>query len=210
MSLTESQIIRYSRQILLAQVGGHGQTKLLASGAQLVGRGAAQATAAAYLAAGGISVTAVGGSPRSQPALVGFDEAGFLFRCQDEGRPFAIAMDEALADLNPDARSGRTVGSLGEVPADFLGAAPWVALGWRQDHGEVAYRSEEGCAGCFSATLMGLLPVPAGPQAVIVGTVGALVFQRLCLGAADVLGAVSIQGSGEIEETAFSRCPHCG
>jgi hypothetical protein len=210
MSLTESQIIRYSRQILLAQVGGHGQTKLLASGAELVGHGAAQATAAAYLAAGGISVKALGGSPPSPPAVVGFDEAGFLFRHEDAGRPFAVAMDEAVADLNPDARTGRTVGSLGEVPADFLGTAPWVALGWRDGRGEVVYRSEEGCAGCFSATLQGLSPVPAGAHAVIVGTVGALVFQRLCLGAAGALGRVSIQSSGDIEEAAFNRCLHCG
>jgi hypothetical protein len=209
MSLTESQIIRYSRQILLAQVGGNGQTKLLASGAQLVGHGAAQATAAAYLAAGGIPVRALGGSPPAQPASVRFDEAGFLFRSEDTGRALAVALDEAVADLNPDARSGRTVGSLGEVPADFLGTAPWVALGWRHGRGEVVYRSEEGCTGCFSATLQGLSPVPAGPHAVIVGTVGALVFQRLCLGAADVLGSVSIQSGGEIQEAALSRCPLC-
>jgi hypothetical protein len=44
---------------------------------------------------------------------------------------------------------------------------------------------------------------------VIVGTVGALVFQRLCLGAADVLGSVSIQSGGEIQEAALSRCPLC-
>ena len=56
MSLTEAQVVRYSRQILLAQVGGKGQERLLASGAELVGHGVAQLTAAAYLAASGIGV----------------------------------------------------------------------------------------------------------------------------------------------------------
>ncbi len=52
--LSEPQIERYSRQILVAQVGGIGQEKLLAAQVAIVGGGAAASTAATYLAAAGI------------------------------------------------------------------------------------------------------------------------------------------------------------
>jgi hypothetical protein len=210
MSLTEDQVIRYSRQILLAQVGGSGQEKLLATGAQLVGQGAAQATAAAYLAAGGIAVRAMGQTPDSREAQVQPDETGFLLGEHDAGRPLANALDSALSDLNPDARTRRTTGSLGEMPADFSGPAPWVALGWRERRGEVVYRSEAGCADCFAASLRGLTRVPPGPHSVLLGTVAALVFQRLCLDGSDELGAVSIESGGEIQNISPSRCLQCG
>jgi len=205
MSLTEDQIIRYSRQILLAQVGGRCQEKLLVSGAQLVGRGAAQATAAAYLAAGGIPVRAA-----AQPnANVRSDETGLLFARAEVGQPFASALTRAAADLNPDALSDATCGLLGEVPADFSGAGPWIALGWRQGRGEVVYRSERGCAECFRGQLGGLTNVPAGPQSVLVGTVGALVFQRLCLGASDDLGVVTTDREGELQAAPVNPCSRC-
>jgi len=205
MSLTEDQIIRYSRQILLAQIGGRGQEKLLVCGAQLVGRGAAQATAAAYLAAGGIPVRA-----EVQPdANVRSDEAGLLFARAEVGQPFALALTRAAADLNPDAASDGGRGLLGEVPADFSGAGPWVALGWRQGRGEVVYRSERGCGECFRGQLRGLSSVPAGSQSVLVGTVGALVFQRLCLGASDDLGVVTTDREGEFQAAAVNRCSRC-
>jgi len=205
MSLTEDQIIRYSRQILLAQIGGRGQEKLLVSGAQLVGRGAAQATAAAYLAAGGIPVRAA-----VQPkASVRSDETGLLFARAQVGQPFALEFAKAASDLNPDALSGATCGSLGEVPADFSGSAPWVALGWREGRGEVVYRSERGCVECFRGQLRGLSNVPPGPQSVLVGTAGALVFQRLCLGASDDLGVVTTDREGELQAVAVNRCSRC-
>jgi len=205
MSLTEDQIIRYSRQILLAQIGGRGQEKLLVSGAQLVGRGAAQATAAAYLAAGGIPVRAA----VQAHARVRSDETGLLFARAEVGQPFALAFAKAASDLNPDALSGATCGLLGEVPADFSGFAPWVALGWRQGRGEVVYRSERGCAECFRGQLGGLTNVPPGPQSVLVGTMGALVFQRLCLGASDDLGLVTTDREGELQPAPVNRCSRC-
>jgi molybdopterin-synthase adenylyltransferase len=209
MSLTEAQIIRYSRQILLAQVGGKGQERLLASGAKLVGQGSAQATAAAYLAVGGIPVRAAQRAPPESDAKVRSDETGFLFAKADVGRPIAAALDEAVADLNADALSDASRGLLGELPADFSGVAPWVALGWRQGRGEVVYRSERGCADCFTGQLRGLTKVPPGPQSVLVGTVGALVFQRLCLGASDDLGVVAVDPDGELQTAAVNPCSRC-
>ena len=54
MSLTEQQIERYSRQILLPEIGGSGQQRLLNSGVAILGSGEMAKVAACYLAGAGI------------------------------------------------------------------------------------------------------------------------------------------------------------
>ncbi|MFX0021062.1 MAG: ThiF family adenylyltransferase [Candidatus Hermodarchaeota archaeon] len=54
MKLTEEQINRYSRQIVLKEIGGMGQKKILNSNISLVGLGALGSPAAYYLVAAGI------------------------------------------------------------------------------------------------------------------------------------------------------------
>ncbi len=59
MSLTEQQIERYSRHIILEQVGGVGQEKLLSSKVLIVGAGGLGAPAGLYLAAAGIGTIGI-------------------------------------------------------------------------------------------------------------------------------------------------------
>ncbi len=101
MSLTEAQIQRYSRHILLPEVGGIGQKRLLESSVLIVftpeGEGAA-AVAATYLVAGGVG--GIGWCPvdsRKSPAAEG-SLAG-LTSLYDSAGPAASA-----AALNPDTR----------------------------------------------------------------------------------------------------------
>lgn len=54
MSLTEQEIRRYSRHIILPEVGGRGQRKLKAAAVLVAGVGATGSAAAHYLAAAGI------------------------------------------------------------------------------------------------------------------------------------------------------------
>ncbi len=89
MALTEEQIQRYSRQILLREVGGRGQVTLLSTRVALRGEGAALATAAAYVAGSGISLVAPHRPARDE-------ERGFLIPAAAVGEPL-----EAV--LAPDA-----------------------------------------------------------------------------------------------------------
>ena len=54
LQLRADQIRRYARQILLREVGGTGQARLLAGSAQVTGDGRAAEEAATYLAAAGV------------------------------------------------------------------------------------------------------------------------------------------------------------
>ena len=59
MSLNEQQIERYSRHIILEQVGGAGQEKLLSSSVLIVGAGGLGAPAGLYLAAAGVGTIGI-------------------------------------------------------------------------------------------------------------------------------------------------------
>jgi molybdopterin/thiamine biosynthesis adenylyltransferase len=59
MTLTDHQMERYSRQIILEQVGGTGQERLLESKVLIIGAGGLGAPAALYLAAAGVGTIGI-------------------------------------------------------------------------------------------------------------------------------------------------------
>ena len=98
---TNDQIYRYSRHIILPDVGGAGQKKLLASKVLLVGAGGLGSPAAMYLAAAGVGTL----------GLVDFDcvdlsnlQRQLLHRTKDIGRPKLDSAEETIHALNPDVQ----------------------------------------------------------------------------------------------------------
>ena len=190
MALREEQIVRYSRQILLREVGGRGQERLLAAGVRLTATGPAGLTAAAYLAAGGTGVVA-GPEPLAPGA------AGFLVPAHAVGEPAGPVLARVHGRTsNPDALGARGTGRLAELPAAWEGPGPLGGPGRGGTRGAVVFRSATGCARCFQATAARLGAPPSGALGVGLGALGALVLQRLVLGLGPGLGAAWLGGPG--------------
>ncbi len=202
MALREDQIVRYSRQILLKEVGGRGQEALLEAGARLEATGAAGLMAAAYLAAGGTGLT---GS--DAPLAPGAE--GFLASAEDVGAPGARVLERVLPDLNPDVARARGGGRIAELPSAWGGEGPWVALGGDGMRAAVVFRSKGGCVWCFGETVRTLGAPPTGVLGLALGALGALVYQRLLLGLEPALGGRWLKGPGQLEDLALHRCKRC-
>jgi molybdopterin-synthase adenylyltransferase len=204
MALNEKQIVRYSRQILLKAVGGKGQERLCLDGAAITGRGSAQATAVAYLTAGGSPVSLSG-----RPALAG--EEGFLIEAKDVGTALRASAWTSISDANGDLGQGEHQGILGELPASFGGPPPWLALGWEARRGAVVYRTENGCAACFVQTASVLSNGPSDASSVLLGALAALAFQRMVLGISTDVGGIRMEEDGTLSPIALKKCEqHAG
>ena len=97
--MTPEQLQRYSRQMILSQVGKQGQERLLAARVLVVGLGGLGCPSALYLAAAGVG----------QLGLLDFDvvdasnlQRQVLYTTQDVGQPKASIAARRLKSLNPD------------------------------------------------------------------------------------------------------------
>jgi molybdopterin-synthase adenylyltransferase len=99
MSLNEQQIQRYSRNILLNEIGGAGQEKLLASKVLIVGTGGLGSPAALYLAAAGVGT--IGLLDGDQVDLTNLQRQ-ILHRTSDVGRRKVDSAKERIEALNLD------------------------------------------------------------------------------------------------------------
>ncbi|HST36423.1 MAG TPA: HesA/MoeB/ThiF family protein [Allosphingosinicella sp.] len=98
MTLSDSQLDRYARHIVLKEIGGDGQRKLLAATVAIVGTGGIGSPAIQYLAAAGVGTLRVIDDDR-----VTLDnlQRQILFATGDVGRAKTEAAGEAVAGLNP-------------------------------------------------------------------------------------------------------------
>ncbi|MBG91186.1 MAG: adenylyltransferase [Actinobacteria bacterium] len=99
MNLNESQIERYSRHIILQQVGGPGQEKLMNAKVLVIGTGGLGAPAAFYLGAAGIGT--IGLIDGDQVDLSNLQRQIIHFT-EDVGRPKVISAKEKINQLNPE------------------------------------------------------------------------------------------------------------
>jgi adenylyltransferase/sulfurtransferase len=98
VSLSEEQLDRYSRHIVLKEIGGEGQWKLLGAHALLIGAGGIGSPALQYLAAAGVGrLTVIDDDTVSLDNL----QRQVLYCTADLGRAKIEAAGEAAARLNP-------------------------------------------------------------------------------------------------------------
>jgi adenylyltransferase/sulfurtransferase len=117
--MNDNQLLRYSRHILLQEIGIDGQERLMAGHALVIGAGGLGSPAAMYLASGGVGrITLVDGDSVDLTNL----QRQILHTTAAVGRAKAYSGKDTLAQLNPEidvaAVSERVEGArLGELVA---------------------------------------------------------------------------------------------
>ena len=99
MAFTNEQLERYSRHIILKEVGAKGQKKLLNAKVLIVGAGGLGAPAAMYLAAAGVGT--IGLVDGDQVDLTNLQRQ-VIHTTPDVGRPKVDSAEEKLKAINPD------------------------------------------------------------------------------------------------------------
>ena len=99
MSFTDDQIKRYSRHIILPEVGGKGQKKIFQSKVLVIGAGGLGSPAAYYLAAAGVGTLGIiDGDVVDLSNL----QRQIIHQTPDIDKPKVISAKEKIEALNPD------------------------------------------------------------------------------------------------------------
>ncbi len=100
-ALTPERVTRYSRHLIMSQVGSVGQRKIFGAKVLIVGAGGLGSPAALYLALAGVGTL----------GLVDFDvvdmsnlQRQILHRTEDIGKRKVVSAEETIAAYNPDVR----------------------------------------------------------------------------------------------------------
>ena len=99
--LSQAQLDRYSRHLLLPEVGEKGQAKLLGSRVLLLGAGGLGCPAALYLAAAGVGTLGIVDADVVDASNL---QRQVLHSTSRVGIPKVDSAEQAIADLNPDVR----------------------------------------------------------------------------------------------------------
>jgi molybdopterin/thiamine biosynthesis adenylyltransferase len=212
--LSDTQIERYSRQILLPQVGGRGQIALLSATVTVYGSQALATTAALYLAAAGVGHLRV--SPPTAAAIAGVNPD-----CE-VASPAAVSAADTVPGAAAVLCAGAGAATCAVIDAACLAAGIPLIIG--EATGTVGWLSvrnapDAACATCLAPpradTGDGDAPL-GGVAAALIGTLLATEAVKIVLGLQpsyvghrvtfDVL-------AGDVRDepvTQDPRCPVCG
>ncbi|MGE5581731.1 MAG: HesA/MoeB/ThiF family protein [Bacillota bacterium] len=101
MNLTEAQIERYSRHIILREVGGAGQQKIMQSKVLIVGAGGLGAPAALYLAAAGVGTIGIVDGDNVDLSNL---QRQIIHFTPDVNKPKVESARQKMEALNPDVK----------------------------------------------------------------------------------------------------------
>ncbi|MDR1039815.1 MAG: HesA/MoeB/ThiF family protein [Deltaproteobacteria bacterium] len=99
MTFTPGELERYSRNIILKEIGAGGQKRLKAGSVLVVGAGGLGSPAALYLAAAGVGVLGVADGDAVDLSNL---QRQIAHSAADVGRPKALSAKEAISALNPE------------------------------------------------------------------------------------------------------------
>lgn len=97
--LREDQVERYSRQIILPNIGGKGQEKLLSAKVLVIGTGGLGSPASLYLAAAGIGRIGIVDSDKVELNNL---QRQILHSTKNVGKPKVESGKERMREINPD------------------------------------------------------------------------------------------------------------
>ena len=100
-SLTDNQLERYARHIILKEIGGAGQKKLLASSVLVVGAGGLGSPLLLYLAAAGVGTLGIVDNDHVSLSNL---QRQIIHPTTSVGRPKTQSAVHTLARVNPDVR----------------------------------------------------------------------------------------------------------
>lgn len=127
--MNDDQVRRYARHILLPDVGGTGQARLLAS-ACIVAVGperAVETCALMYLAAAGVGTIGLAGD-LDEPVTRDEQRTQPIYGSDDIGRPRGRALIERCHAINPDVAVVAAGEVAAETPTVAVPATPWLAF----------------------------------------------------------------------------------
>ncbi|MCX7958500.1 MAG: HesA/MoeB/ThiF family protein [Deltaproteobacteria bacterium] len=99
MDFSEEQILRYSRQFLLNEIGVKGQERLLASRVLVIGAGGLGSALLMYLAGSGVGRIGIAENDRVDLSNL---PRQILYSTEDAGRKKVLAASEKLKKMNPE------------------------------------------------------------------------------------------------------------
>jgi adenylyltransferase/sulfurtransferase len=139
--LSDDELDRYARHLVLRQIGGAGQARLRAARVLLVGAGGLGSPAALYLAAAGVGT--IGLADDDQVSLSNLQRQ-ILYRTADVGRRKVEAAAQALTALNPGVT---VVAHSVRVTADNVRAliADYDVIGDGSDNFPTRFALGDGC-----------------------------------------------------------------
>ncbi len=111
MDFTEEQIERYSRHIILPEVGGRGQARLLKSKVFVLGAGGLGSPALLYLAAAGVGTIGMADGDCVDMSNL---QRQVIHNTSTVGKPKVFSAKESIEKLNPDVKVEAIHGRLTE------------------------------------------------------------------------------------------------
>lgn len=98
-ALTDEQLNRYARHLVLQEVGAEGQKKLLSSKVLVIGAGGLGSPAAIYLAAAGVGTIGIADADEVDLSNL---QRQIIHTTRDKGKPKAVSAKERMKAMNPD------------------------------------------------------------------------------------------------------------